>query len=988
MKYQWLTSFFLLATLSHGLTISDGMHEGQECFIISTISGTYYYQKAAGAFSSFMDGSGKDWVKYNTLSGVDPSSALRGLPSLVYADSIGHPGFSLCSSVKFDDTTIVTTTNDGLWEWQWTFSECQATMTMIKVPSGSVYSFKYNGPPADNYCSANYWGNDLLGFQPGVATGLWKWAYFGDSSVTRILFAGQQVRDALVDSYSSVDGATGDGMVSFGFGFDGSTELMNSADNSFTIGFLEQKVTDSASHFRAADAIEAIMYRETSHPLYGVSMTTHWSGKNQVVQGGWGKIVRHDIENDSAVNHTTLYSGKSSFPKINIEGTQTAFFILNDNKQGATVAVMDINGNNLKKLENSKWNESPSGGFIDWPEGRWIYYLPSYGPANEIFRVHADNGTVEKVMTFKTTSDEPTHPWIWTMSADGSRMTFRATDFRIYFLSVPTTFPAEIVLDPAGGLYNSPTEIYGCQHSISASGNYICYGPPGDMHTTIRIKQWEDGSKYGTLKKFNAPQLHSWAPSQADVGGTFYHNHWANNSDYWICAHEATNTGTYEVCNQVLYDWRGHRQVVATYNTGDTPDFDDAGDFHIDTSNIAGLPIIRLNKSLLSFEADSGLGNPDSQDVTVINGSDGTLDDIVTSIRYTAGGSTGWLSALKSSGSGNSQIITNAINITGLTGGNYRAVVTVSAPNARLAKIYSVSLKVNTDRVFSSVLIYPEQITIEPGDTSLFVAIALDQYGDTVPAQPPKWLWDTDSNGVIQYGLFTSGIQKSTPYTVTAQGSLGDITLAGTALATVELPILRVTAPNGGEVFKVGDTMTIEWECGDTTKISTVALELSIDNGKTWHMMDSSALSPQDPLWGSYPWIVPDSLGVNNIIYPISENCKIKLRDYQFPAYRDASDSLFTIKQRPNSIAENDPLKCKIRVFGIFQTSNRSFKILIPPAEKYAIDIVGVNGRTMLSQRGTGSCSYTVTRRNLAAGVYIVRVKADTKVLMKRLLLY
>ena len=39
-------------------------------------------------------------------------------------------------------------------------------------------------------------------------------------------------------------------------------------------------------------------------------------------------------------------------------------------------------------------------------------------------------------------------------------------------------------------------------------------------------------------------------------------------------------------------------------------------------------------------------------------------------------------------------------------------------------------------------------------------------------------------------------------------------------------------------------------------------------------------------------------------------------------------------------------------------------------------------------QKGTGEGVYSFSRKNLASGVYIVRARADQKVIMKRILLY
>ncbi len=47
------------------VSIKEGiMDEGQECFVIKTPSATYYYQKAAGGFSSMVDPDGNDWISF------------------------------------------------------------------------------------------------------------------------------------------------------------------------------------------------------------------------------------------------------------------------------------------------------------------------------------------------------------------------------------------------------------------------------------------------------------------------------------------------------------------------------------------------------------------------------------------------------------------------------------------------------------------------------------------------------------------------------------------------------------------------------------------------------------------------------------------------------------------------------------------------------------------------------------------------------------
>ena len=45
---------------------------------------------------------------------------------------------------------------------------------------------------------------------------------------------------------------------------------------------------------------------------------------------------------------------------------------------------------------------------------------------------------------------------------------------------------------------------------------------------------------------------------------------------------------------------------------------------------------------------------------------------------------------------------------------------------------------------------------------------------------------------------------------------------------------LEIVAPKGGESYKVGQTVEIRWKINDASKIGSVGIVLSLDNGKTF----------------------------------------------------------------------------------------------------------------------------------------------------------
>ena len=96
---------------------------------------------------------------------------------------------------------------------------------------------------------------------------------------------------------------------------------------------------------------------------------------------------------------------------------------------------------------------------------------------------------------------------------------------------------------------------------------------------------------------------------------------------------------------------------------------------------------------------------------------------------------------------------------------------------------------------------------------------------------------------------------------------------------------LEIVAPKGGESYKVGQTVTIKWKINDATKISSVGIKLSPDNGKTIPNIDletSSIFPPTD----SFSWTITSDQA--------STQCVIKVYDYLDKSINDQS-GVFTV---------------------------------------------------------------------------------------------
>ncbi|RKY30980.1 MAG: hypothetical protein DRP68_05550, partial [Candidatus Omnitrophota bacterium] len=107
--------------------------------------------------------------------------------------------------------------------------------------------------------------------------------------------------------------------------------------------------------------------------------------------------------------------------------------------------------------------------------------------------------------------------------------------------------------------------------------------------------------------------------------------------------------------------------------------------------------------------------------------------------------------------------------------------------------------------------------------------------------------------------------------------SPGDFTIKGRVI---------VTAPNGGEVWRVGETKNITWEAYGS--IGNVEIRYSTDGGTTYP--DTNVITPAGGVAatdGSFAWTVPDAIGTN---------LKVKIISLDDSTVYDESDNVFEIK--------------------------------------------------------------------------------------------
>lgn len=267
--------------------ITEGRFEGRPQFIIKTEAATWFYDRAGGGFSRLIDRDGRDWIAFSKSPLAEyPASAAagyRGVPNAVFRGpdkGTGHPGFDQCVSELAGDNRIRSRSLSGRWRFLWSFTESTATLVVEEADPEQPWWFLYEGPVAGRFRPAEqYWGTSAGGphrTTPGNGeqqSGHWRWAYFGDVSVSRTLFALHHQEDALLDNFwylgSADNGAVTapDGMVVFGFGRGPRTDaLFQGAGQTFTIGLLERAVRTVSDHEAVARHMDQILAGEAKDP--------------------------------------------------------------------------------------------------------------------------------------------------------------------------------------------------------------------------------------------------------------------------------------------------------------------------------------------------------------------------------------------------------------------------------------------------------------------------------------------------------------------------------------------------------------------------------------------------------------------------------------------------------------------------------------------------------------------------------------------------
>ncbi len=194
-----------------------------------------------------------------------------------------------------------------------------------------------------------------------------------------------------------------------------------------------------------------------------------------------------------------------------------------------------------------------------------------------------------------------------------------------------------------------------------------------------------------------------------------------------------------------------------------------------------------------------------------------------------------------------------------------------------------------------------------------------------------------------------------------------------------DLPGIRVTSPNGGEYWFMGDTKEITWL---SNNVDSVKIELSIDNGLLRTTIAESTLSD-----GLYEWLVQAP--------HTSWDCRIHITDLADSTIADSSDETFVIDIFPSVddsvdsaipnkfyLSQNFPNPFNPGTVIQYTVGNRQY------ASLKVYDVLGNEVAVLVDEvKEAGTYEVEFDATGLPSGVYFYRLTAGSFSSTKKLIL-
>ncbi|MBD3240702.1 MAG: hypothetical protein GF331_08975, partial [Chitinivibrionales bacterium] len=189
---------------------------------------------------------------------------------------------------------------------------------------------------------------------------------------------------------------------------------------------------------------------------------------------------------------------------------------------------------------------------------------------------------------------------------------------------------------------------------------------------------------------------------------------------------------------------------------------------------------------------------------------------------------------------------------------------------------------------------------------------------------------------------------------------------------------IAILEPLGGEVYAVGDVVTVRWSAVPTT--NGVVIEMSPDGGENLYPIVDSTIAASDPNWGTYHWRVPETVGSG--VSTRSNNVVFKVYDYQSPTIYDITVAPVTIGSNAAGAVTNEAVK----QWSVSAGAQGVLRVYIPEPGLHTVDLFTLDGRRVRRVAHTAPGRYNLGDNARATSCLIVRVAGEKTAFTRRIL--
>jgi len=234
-----------------------------------------------------------------------------------------------------------------------------------------------------------------------------------------------------------------------------------------------------------------------------------------------------------------------------------------------------------------------------------------------------------------------------------------------------------------------------------------------------------------------------------------------------------------------------------------------------------------------------------------------------------------------------------------------------------------------------------------------------------------------------QYSLtpVAAGLVFETPQ-IPVQLSTASIKKLNIPAKDVQKPAVQVLSPNGGEKYRNGQTVRIQWQARDNVKVDSLYITYSTDGGNGWQPL--ARVNPADSV---YEWTIP---------VVTSEKCLVRIEavDHSGNRQSDQSDRFFQISEASGIVV---PASDKVCSFQLHQNYPNPFNPVtaigyeMPGAGFATIKIYNLSGQEIVtllnSWQPAGKHRIQWHASGLPSGIYFCRFQSGNQIAIRRMVL-